>query len=49
LRRDPNRFRVVYGASRAAEAAGNRQSARAYYAKLQTLTAARDTERPELA
>jgi predicted Zn-dependent protease len=49
LRRDPNRFRVVYGASRAAEAAGNRQSAREYYATLQTLTAARDTERPELA
>jgi predicted Zn-dependent protease len=49
LQHDPNRFRVVYGASRAAEAAGNRQAAREYYAKLQTLTAARDTERPELA
>lgn len=49
LQRDPNRFRVVYGASRAAEAAGNRQAAREYYATLQTLTAARDTERPELA
>jgi tetratricopeptide (TPR) repeat protein len=49
LQRDPNRFRVVYGASRAAAAAGDRQAARAYYAKLQTLTAARDTERPELA
>ena len=49
LQRDPNRFRVVYGASRAAEAAGNRQAAREHYAKLQTLTADRDTERPELA
>jgi tetratricopeptide (TPR) repeat protein len=49
LQRDPNRFRGMYGAGRAAEAAGNRQAAREYYAKLQTLTADRDTERPELA
>jgi tetratricopeptide (TPR) repeat protein len=49
LQRDPNRFRVMYGASRAAEAAGNRQAAREYYTKLQTLTDDRDTERPELA
>ena len=49
LHRDPNRFRVVYGASRAAEAAGNHQAAREHYAKLQTLTADHDTERPELA
>ena len=49
LRRDPNRFRSIFGAARAAEAAGNHQIAREYYAKLQSLTAARDTERPELA
>jgi tetratricopeptide (TPR) repeat protein len=49
LRRDPNRFRSIFGAARAAEAAGNHQVAREYYAKLQSLTAARDTERPELA
>jgi predicted Zn-dependent protease len=49
LKRDPNRFRGIYGAARAAEAAGNPQVSREYYAKLQTLTAARDTERPELA
>jgi len=49
LKRDPNRFRGIYGAARAAEAAGNLQRAREYYARLQTLTAARDTERPELA
>ncbi len=49
LRRDPNHFRGIYGAARAAEASGNRQAARDYYAKLQTLTAGRDTERPELA
>ena len=48
LRRDPNRFRGVYGAARAAEASGNRNAAKDYYAKLQTLTADRDTERPEL-
>jgi tetratricopeptide (TPR) repeat protein len=49
LKRDPNRFRGIYGAARAAEAAGNTEVAREYYARLQTLTAARDTERPELA
>jgi hypothetical protein len=49
LTRDPNRFRGLYGAARAAEASGNREAARAYTAKLQTLAAARDTERPELA
>ena len=49
LKRDPNRFRGIYGAGRAAEAAGNPQVAREYYTKLLTLTAARDTERPELA
>jgi hypothetical protein len=48
LKRDPNRFRTVYGAARAAEAAGKREAAREYYAQLQTLTADRDTERPEL-
>ena len=48
LKRDPNRFRGIYGAASAAEASGNRQAAKDYYAKLQTLTADRDTERPEL-
>jgi hypothetical protein len=49
LKRDPNRFRGIYGAARAAEAAGDPHVAREYYARLQALTAARDTERPELA
>jgi len=49
LKRDPNRFRSIFGAARAVEAAGNLEVAREYYAKLQTLTAAHDTERPELA
>jgi Tfp pilus assembly protein PilF len=48
LKRDPNRFRGLYGAARAAQAAGDQQAAREYYAKLDQLTAARDTERPEL-
>ena len=34
LRNDPNRFRNVYGAARAAELAGQRDQARTYYAKL---------------
>lgn len=48
LKRDPNRFRGIYGAARAAEASGNRAAAKDYYAKLQALGAERDTERPEL-
>jgi len=48
LKRDPNRFRGIYGAARAAEASGNRKAARDYYAKLQVLTVDRDAERPEL-
>jgi len=48
LMRDPNRFWGIFGAARAGEASGNRKAARDYYAKLRTLTADRDTERPEL-
>jgi tetratricopeptide (TPR) repeat protein len=48
LKRDPNRFRGLYGAARAAQAAGNQQAAREYYAKLDKLAAMRDSERPEL-
>lgn len=49
LKRDPNRFRTIYGAARSAEADGDPKVAREYYAKLQALTAAHDTVRPELA
>src|SRR5512134_410030 len=49
LKRDPNRFRGISGAARAAEASGNLRAARDYYAKLQTLAADRDTERQDLA
>ena len=49
LKRDPNRFRGIHGAARAAETSGNGKGARNYYTRLQTLAANRDTERPELA
>lgn len=48
LKRDPNRLRGVYGAARAAEAAGNRQASARWYGLLQTLVANRDADRPEL-
>lgn len=48
LTRDPNRFRGVYGAARAAEASGNRKAAADYYRKLEALAADHDAERPEL-
>jgi tetratricopeptide (TPR) repeat protein len=34
LKKEPNRFRSVYGAGRAAELAGNKDKARSYYAQL---------------
>jgi len=48
LERDPNRFRGLLGAARAAQASGDRDRARKYYARLQTLTANGDNARPEL-
>jgi tetratricopeptide (TPR) repeat protein len=45
---EPNRFRGLAGAARAAELAGDRDKARAYYARLTALAATADTERPEL-
>jgi len=46
--REPNRFRGYYGAARAAEAAGDKQKAAAYYGKLQELAKNGDPSRPEL-
>ena len=46
--REPNRFRGLYGAARAAEAGGDRQKAAAYYGKLLALAKDADTDRPEL-
>ena len=47
--REPNRFRGMYGAAHAAEAAGDRQKAAEYYAKLLALAKNSDGGRPELA
>ena len=48
LKQNPNRFRGIYGAARAAEAAGDRAKAVDYYRKLIALSHRADTERPEL-
>lgn len=46
--REPNRFRGYLGAARAAERAGDRAKAAAYYQKLVALAKDADTARPEL-
>ena len=46
---EPNRFRAVFGAARAAEQAGQAEAARRHYARLLDIAAAADTPRPELA
>jgi tetratricopeptide (TPR) repeat protein len=46
--REPNRFRGLYGAARAAEAAGQRDTAASYYRQLLSLAKDADTPRPEL-
>jgi hypothetical protein len=48
LARDPNRFRAISGAARAAQSARDQPAARRYYTLLRDLTADRDTERSEL-
>ena len=47
--RDPNRFRSIYGAARAADAAGDRAKAAMYSRKLLEQAKTADTDRPELA
>jgi tetratricopeptide (TPR) repeat protein len=46
--RDPNRFRGLYGAARAADAAGNATKAATYARKLVDLAKDADTVRPEI-
>jgi tetratricopeptide (TPR) repeat protein len=46
---NPNRYRGLYGAARAAEAAGDRARAAEYFEKLVALASKADTVRPELA
>jgi tetratricopeptide (TPR) repeat protein len=48
MRVEPNRFRGLYGAARAAELAGDRTLARTYYSQLLALGEKADGERPEL-
>ena len=48
LRESPNRFNALYGAAHAAELAGQREQARAYYRQL-LRTASKASTRPELA
>ena len=45
---EPNRFRAVAGAARAAEQAGDADKARAHYGRLVQIAAAADSARPEL-
>lgn len=47
LQREPNRARTLFGAARAAEAAGNVERARAHYTALRTLMEEADATRPE--
>jgi len=49
LKENPNRYRGLYGAAKAAEAAGERRMAADYFAKLVVLSKSADTVRPELA
>jgi hypothetical protein len=48
LQQYPNRYRALYGAARAAEAAGDRAHAANHYKALLALTAESDSGRPEL-
>ena len=47
-KKEPNRFRGVNGAARAAEASGNRAAARKYYLQLIEIAKSADSQRPEL-
>jgi len=47
-RSEPNRFKGLYGAARAAELAGEKEKARTFYTKLMALAELADSERPEL-
>ena len=49
LEQTPNRYRVLLGIARAANAEGERQKASEYYGKLVNLAKNADTERPETA
>ena len=48
IKKEPNRFRGLYGGARAAEAAGQRARAIALYKQLLQVASDADTNRPEL-
>jgi tetratricopeptide (TPR) repeat protein len=48
LKENPNRYRLLSGAARAAEGAGDRAKATAYFEKLVALTSKADTARPDI-
>jgi tetratricopeptide (TPR) repeat protein len=48
LKISPNRFKALQGAAKSAELAGDRDKAKTYYARLLTVAAASDGQRPEL-
>jgi len=48
IKKEPNRFRGLYGAANAAAAAGDRAKATTYYKLLLAVAKESDTERPEL-
>ena len=48
LKISPNRFKALAGAAKSAELAGDRDKAKSYYARLLTVAAASDGQRPEL-
>ena len=48
MKKEPNRFRSLYGGASAAAAAGDRGKATTYYKKLLVVAKESDTERPEL-
>jgi tetratricopeptide (TPR) repeat protein len=45
---EPNRFRALAGAGRAAELAGELAAAKRYYGQVIEITASADTSRPEI-
>jgi hypothetical protein len=49
MKKEPNRFRALNGAARAAEAVGDTSRARNYYGRMRALWAQADQEHPELA
>jgi len=49
LKENPNRYRALYGAARAAESSGDQEKAEGYFAKLVKVAEKADSDRPEIA